>query len=449
MPKKKISQITIPTLLGILFLIFGVVAGVLMVQNQQIFRSRADETAGPKNVTVSNITDSSFVVSWTTDENSDGMLAWGETENDLKNLTESSFDSRIHHIEISGLEPKTPYYYQIFSDGKLNDDTAPNKTATAQQLPSPTQSNIISGSILNPDGTTSDNVLVYLKIDGGSTRSTVTSESGRWVIPLSEVRNTNLSSYLNIDESSVISVEATNGQADASASMKPSLAKPAPDITLGENYDFLDEPSQNEDFKNPESSLNIDSEEKKLNETNEVNNGELLNKNEAGEAETIEVTIDSVEDDEVVEDVLPEFYGTGTPSLEITITIESEPLSETVTIDEDGFWNWLPPLELEEGVHTITVTYFDEDGVLQTIKKQFEVQAAGDGSDLSPTNTPTPTLIPTATPSPTSTLTPTPTSVSPVKTDVELPDSGVVENSLVLAGVFVVALAGTLLILLV
>src|SRR3989344_7707037 len=100
----------IPTLIGVVFLVAGVVAGVFLVQQREIFRLGASGENSPKDVRVSNITDSSFNVSWTTDRDTIGFVEWGETT-DLGQLAraEDSKLKRIHSLTIRQLTPSTNY----------------------------------------------------------------------------------------------------------------------------------------------------------------------------------------------------------------------------------------------------------------------------------------------------------------------------------------------------
>jgi len=439
MPGKSTSQVTIPTLLGILFLVLGIVVGVLTIQSRQVFRSRANHGFGPQDVTITNVTDSSFTVSWTTEGESVGSVAWGKSANRIENQTEEAPLSLIHHISVEGLEPRSTYYFQIFSDQKpYLDNLNPWVVTTAQKLPPPTRSVIASGVVFNPDKTPATNTVVYLEIDSGPPRSTLTSESGRWIIPISEIRNDSLSSYINIDnQTSIISVTATNSKLKAEVSFRPRSSNPAPDIILGQNHGFVDLEPKDEVFRNPEVSFSVQDYES----PKEILPEEKHELDQSAEipAELV-VEISSVEDGENLKDTLPEFYGTGTPNLEITITIESDPITETLTIDQNGVWEWLPPTKLEDGLHTITVTFIDSNGILQSIRKQFVVSASGDESDKIVTNTPTPspTKIPLATPTPTETP----------KVEAQLPDTGTTEGTLALAGSFLAATVGALLIFL-
>jgi hypothetical protein len=303
-------------------------------------------------------------------------------------------------------------------------------------LTDPPNSVVISGNILVQSGSAASSILVYASVGGGSTLSTLTSESGSWVIPISSARNQNLDSYVRIDEASTLvelSVQA-GSLGTASAQIYPQSAKPAPEITLGDTYDFTNlPPSQNIDV--PESSVELPDTATKS--SGFTVSGEELDKSV--------VTLEGVDDGDVVTTTEPEFFGEAPPGTEITITVESDPQSGSITTGTSGLWRWSPPAGLEEGSHTITLSWKNVNGVIQTITRSFIVSAQEGPAFVStpsaspiptststptPTATSVPTTTVTTTPSITTTLTPSPT-LTPTKTpspktstSSALPDAG-------------------------
>ena len=121
------------------------------------------------------------------------------------------------------------------------------------------------------------------------------------------------------------------------------------------------------------------------------------------------MTITSLEAEETINTQQPEIIGRGPIGKELQITIESsQAYTDTITVDENGDWDWTPPEDLEPGDHTITITYQDDEGLLQTLSQTFTVLAAGSSQlpsfsatpsgEASPSSTPTPTLSPSPTP---------------------------------------------------
>jgi len=88
------------------------------------------------------------------------------------------------------------------------------------------------------------------------------------------------------------------------------------------------------------------------------------------------VTLESLDEDEIITSTEPEFFGEGPPGTTITITIESDPITDQTTISSLGGWNWSPPEGLSEGAHKITITWRDASGILRTLTRTFIVQAS-------------------------------------------------------------------------
>ena len=82
----------IPTILGLAILVIGVVAGVALVdQGTGGFLPRANEEAVPQQVRITNITDTTFTVSFVTQANSLGLLEYGVQ---AKKLNDQVLDDR-------------------------------------------------------------------------------------------------------------------------------------------------------------------------------------------------------------------------------------------------------------------------------------------------------------------------------------------------------------------
>ena len=131
------------------------------------------------------------------------------------------------------------------------------------------------------------------------------------------------------------------------------------------------------------------------------------------------VTIDSIDEGEIITTIIPEFFGNGPQNITLEITVESELQGGSLATNSDGVWNWSPPNNLEPGEHKLTLKWRDETGILRTITRKFIVQAAeGPAFESTPSATlsPSPETIPSTTPvatfiatfTPESTLAPTP-----------------------------------------
>ena len=435
----------IPTIIGLIVLVFGLAAGVLLVGSQRFFRLGAEAELAPKDVRISNISDNSFTVSWVTDKVTGAFIKWGEDPESLdkEELDEVGGEGTTHTASIRGLSAETTYYFKINSGGDDFDNSGiPWQVKLASLLPVPTKTNLVSGSVLTGSGQPAKNALVYITLGGGSLLSSVTSDSGSWVIPISQARSQDLSGFIDIDEKNTLMEISVNAGPDgvASAQIYPQSAKPVPAIILGETHDFKSLPAS-EVSEIPKASIGLPE------ESTPSSKFEVEGPAQAPTSQS--VTLESVKEGEVVTSTKPEFFGEGPVGTTISITVESDPVTGSVRIPTTGDWNWSPPAGLSEGTHRITISWRDAQGILRTLTRTFVVQASeGPAFESTPsatlTPTPTPTLSPTSTPTPT----PIPTIVgSPVSsaspTISPVADSGSLTPTILLSimGVSVIAFA--------
>lgn len=399
-------------------LVFGLAAGVFLVRNQNIFRLGASAEFAPKDVRVSNVTDNSATISWVTDRQTSGFVKWGDEQGSLDKteLDELTSQSLTHTLTIRQLTPETIYYFKINSGGEDFDNSQiPWQITTGPALDTPLKTNLVSGSVLSSSGAPAKNSLVYITVGGGSPLSTITSEEGNWVIPVSNARNQDLTGFIIIDEKNSLIEISVNAGLDgvASAQIYPQSAKPTPTIILGQVHDFKNlEPSEVSDI--PKASIGLPD------EATPSSGFEVEEKTTAPAAKT--VTLESVKEGEIVTTTEPEFFGEGPAGTTITITVESEVVTDTLKIPSSGDWNWSPPAGLAAGAHTITIVWRDASGVLRTLKRTFVVQASEGPAfestpSASPTSTPKPSSSPTPSPTPTKTASATATpAISPTPT---------------------------------
>lgn len=402
----------IPTIIGLVILVIGVIAGVFLVKNQLIFRLGATPDIAPQDVRISNIADSSFTVSWTTEKETTGFVKWGKTLNNLDKVENDSISEigNTHSSTLRSLNPQTEYYFTINSDAKDFDNQGnPWKIKTGTQLSEPKDNIIISGSVLTQSGTPAKNALIYFTIGGGSLLSTVTSKTGSWLMPISITRNKNLDSYISINQSSsLIEISVNTGVGTvSSAQIYPQSAKPAPAIILGQVNDFKNLPPS-EDSQIPSASIEVP--EGKI----ETESGFEVSQ-ETSSIQSNIVTLDSVDEGEIISTQDPEFFGKGPKGTEIEILIESELQTDKVTVPNSGNWKWSPPEGLEEGSHTITIKWKDVNGILRTLTRNFVISASESPAFIStPSATIKATSTPSATPKATSTASASATSQQPV-----------------------------------
>lgn len=416
----------IPTIVGLFILIFGLAAGVVLLQGRQIFRLGATSDISPDNVKVSNVTDTTLTVSWVTSKEALGFIKYGKTPSSLDKVASDANKSPsfIHTVSVSGLAAGTNYFYKINSGGQDFDNNGTSyQVTTGATLPA-IKTNLISGSVLTASGVSVENALVFVAAGEGSPLSTTTSKNGNWIIPISSMRNTSLNDYVAVNEANTLLDITVYAGPDgiAAAQIYPQSSRPAPPIILGQVNDFKNAPV-NKLAGLPEASINVPG------ETEQTSGFDVSGSTSGGTPET--VTLESVDQGEVVTSTKPEFFGEGPPGETITVTVESEAQTTEITIPKTGDWQWSPPQGLEEGTHKVKISWRDASGVLRTIERTFVVQAAEgpafvstpsatSTASASPTASPktSPTASPSGTPKATATgsATPTPT-LNPQVTD--------------------------------
>lgn len=449
----------IPTILGILLLL-GLVGGLIGLQQTGILRTRAGKKVQPQEVKQTNITSSSFVVSWITDEPATGMVKLKQDGQervyiDVRDTLGQPEKHTTHYVEVHGLEPDQNYQYVLVSNGNEFSNGGRDyqqKTARliGQELP---QANLASGRVVTQQDIPARGAIVYVDIAGISPLSSLVTSQGNWAVSLAKAYSQDLTSLADYQEGEIIEqiyVEAGD-KGSASGKTYTQQDDPVPTITLNENFDFTNQ-----------GDLISDEDLNKQPTATPAGSGGFSNDNLDFDRQE-EFKIINPEDGETINVSKPEIFGTGPMGGKVEIILESSTKYEAdIEIGTDQQWNWTPPQNLEPGSHTLTVSYTDpETGQVEEYKRTFVLAAeTDDGPAFSSTPsgetvTSTPTPAPTNTPSPTNTLAPTttiePTSTptSSARTSKPSTESGVPETgfwqitgSLLLGGAIIFLLLG-------
>lgn len=404
----------IPTILGIIILLVGTFAGVFFLNMTQVFRIGADANSAPLDVRVSNITDSSVTVSWTTAKETVGFVTFGSSASSINKVEkESENDLKFfnHSVNLSGLSPKTAYYFKINSDGTTFDNNnIPWGFTTGTQLNIVQNSLPVSGSVITASGIPAKRAIVYMTVDG-CLMSTLTSDSGNYVFQLNNARTTDLAEYSVIDiAKTLLEISVVGGPGEvSSAKIFPQSASPIPPMIFGQVYDHRSL-APNTDNQTPNVNLNLPA--------NQISESKFNIATSSGTPSPTSVILESITDGEVITSDKPQFFGKGPRGETITITVHSEnPVTENVTIPNNGSWSWAVPTNLAAGAHTITVSWIDTTGITRQLTRNFVVQASElpafvASSSATPTASGTATLKPTITPKPTATATAQPVPVT-------------------------------------
>ena len=425
----------IPTIIGFFVLVFGLAAGVFLVQSRQLFKTSASLDTTPSSVQISNVTDTSFTVTWLTSKETAAFVKLGQSASLDQTLTdEIANPSFTHSITVRNLTPGTSYFFKINSDGTdFDNNTTPWQAQTGPTLTGTSGFSVnASGTVLDQTSTPVEKALVFLNIGGGVTLSGVTSQNGTWVIPINGVRLSDLSGYLNVDPTQTLIEISVNAGPNgiSTAQIYPQSVAAVSTMVLGQVHDFRNLAPANAGgvpFSSLEAPL----------ETTQSSSFGVDDKISTPSAK--KVTLDNIDNGEIVNTQDPEFFGKAPAGTTLTITVESDdPVTETVKASTTGTWNWDPPKDLTPGEHKITVKWKDASGIWQTITRTFVVSASEGPAFVA---TPSATLKATKTATPTATKKPT-AKPSPT-TAADVPESGSLTPTLILSimGVGAIAMA--------
>ena len=173
MNQRGIMNKRIPTAVGLLILIAGLVAGVILVNSRTSFQSKAGPTESPKNIKISNRGAGGFSISWSTDIPMTGYIKYSEDvakvntpAGDVRDQISGTSQSYTnHYVNVSGLGANKTYYFLIGSGSQIYNDTGkPYQVRTLAATTSPAE-NVISGKIINTDSSPVNGAIVFVDID--------------------------------------------------------------------------------------------------------------------------------------------------------------------------------------------------------------------------------------------------------------------------------------------
>jgi len=417
---KKIRRL--PTIVGLLLVLVAIAGGVVLIKKGPNLFLRAAPELTPTQIKITNVNDTSFTISWITDEATSGFIKYGLNKNpnftaadDRDQLSGNTESFLAHHVAVKNLKPNTIYFFKIGSGGKIFDNNGQAyQVKTASTISSsPPPNDVAYGTVVDQNNNPVEGAIVYLSLANANPASSLTKSSGSWVIPLNLIRSADLSTHATYDKDASIEeifIQAsTTGTATVVATTKND--SPMPKITLGQNFDFREIVE--------EKTTILEKEQETQPETTPTSKFSL---EEATPSEKL--TIINPKEQEEINTQKPQFLGTGPVGKTLTITVESPATySGVVSTDQNGNWEWTPPENLESGEHTITVSYTDNDGKEQKVSKTFLVLAADSSSMPAMTASPSGETSPSAEVSPTAT--PTISSTDSGRTSMPSTESGV------------------------
>lgn len=427
----------IPTLLGLFVISLAILGTTFLVGQRTFFTQEASPNSDPQEIRITNVTDSSFTVSYHTTSPVIGSLNFGKTtltqtvidEKDRNTLVEH----KIHSFTVKNLSPSTKYFFTIVSgQNTYQNNGVPYQVETATKIEAKRPSGFLVGKLATEEGITPKEAIVYMTSQGAAPLSTAMKSDGTYTISFENLRTEALDAFFKLNSSSIIKLLVISDKGTSKLTISAKDIVSVPTIVVSKDYDF------------------IDSNEKTATESAKIE--ELPNVSNTKSPITPKIT-SPVKDQELSTDQ-PVFRGTGIPNDRVKITIQSaHQIQGEVIVDSRGNWIFKPTNPLEPGQHTITITARDSAGILRTISQTFSIEGAE--AAVVPQTTPTPSASPSAsvsaTPSatPTSTPiaipTPTPVTIStPVPT---LPPAGTSQVTTGIMGIAITILGAALFVL--
>lgn len=89
-------------------------------ESDEVTFGTTGEPANLDSIEVSQITEASANVTWTTDKDVESLIRYGKNT-ELENEIEEGVSTTQHEIELEGLEPDTLYYYKVYADDQESD----------------------------------------------------------------------------------------------------------------------------------------------------------------------------------------------------------------------------------------------------------------------------------------------------------------------------------------
>ncbi|MBI2036464.1 fibronectin type III domain-containing protein [Candidatus Microgenomates bacterium] len=409
--KKSFWNRRFPTLLGLLVLAASTFGISFLVKEQQIFELRAVPSLVFEDIAISNQTANSLTVSFQTKELTGAQIKFGASLDEAPTFFDDrdAIGSQVgqyrnHYFTLTNLSPGREYLFALIMKGKMFDNEGKGfiaKTSSAALSPDK-EVEPMRGEIISATGQEVKDALVYAKITGAVLSSTIVKSQGKFLLPLSGLSTADLTSIYSFAGNEEITIEVI-GDDGTEISVVTTFDKHADigQIILGQNL------KESSGF-----------------------NPEAISTDSTGQTPAIIVPQDGA----FVSDQRPLIRGSGKPAQRIEITVESQPQTKQLTVGDNGQWVYRPDQPLSPGKHTVSVSFFDGDRIVNAIQSQFEVLASG--SQVQEVATPSPTIVVSLAP------TPIPTQIEPSPTVAPIPTTATTFPIVLFMSLGIISIAG-------
>ena len=185
-------------------------------------QSNSGGNTGASSVKVTNITDTGFTVIWVSKQKEEGTVKYGTSATQLNSVASDRRDGNvvkskyyIHSVDVSGLQPKTKYYYNVISGSDIyNNGGNGFSVETHSTIARSSGVFTLVGELTGmPDH---KEVILMAKIkDGDNTGSkgessiisSVVGEDGGWSLPISQIRTADGINYFEYTSGDTLLVD--------------------------------------------------------------------------------------------------------------------------------------------------------------------------------------------------------------------------------------------------
>jgi hypothetical protein len=166
---------------------------------------------------IASVMDTSFAVSWTTDEACTASVNYGTTPALGSTLSDTQ-NTTTHYVTVGPLTANTTYYFDTVSNGVADNNGGAHYTVTTGPTLTLPGSLTIFGMVYQSDGVTGAGyAIVYLKVTHASIDSQLASvrtfsPSGGWTYNLDNLRTADYQNYFPWATGDTITIMAQGGE---------------------------------------------------------------------------------------------------------------------------------------------------------------------------------------------------------------------------------------------
>lgn len=377
------KEFKIPTLLGLFLLLVSIGAVIFVVERGTSLLSRAGESSTPKEISVVNVTDDSFAVSWVTATPTKGAIRYHEQVSlstpqvayDIRDIAGNTALRYTHFVTVSGLTPETRYKIEIV--GHKNKTSSYLATTGTPLSAPPHVVNPTYGSLYDQDNRSVKEALVYTSFPGSQTLGSIVDPDGSWVIALGGLRTEDGARYFipTRQDTETLSFVTSSGRTNIRTTIDEN--SPLRPIRLDSTHSFTS-------FKNDSAGPLIAQSQEPVSVSDSVSGPFSVTLPKANSSLTSQK---------------PAFKGNGITGKKVVITINGgpAPIVGKTTVTESGTWSWTPPT-LSPNPYIATLVSFTLDETPLALSIPFTILKSG--TSVLQAATPSASLLPSPNPSP-------------------------------------------------